>query len=47
VARAPSLAAEADDALTFVPRTVLVEVVEEYGGASLCGAGAPPCVGED
>lgn len=47
VARAPNLAAEADDALTFFPRTLLVDLVEEYGGVSLCGAGAPPCVGED
>ena len=43
----PTLAAEADDALTFVPRSALVDLVETGLGMSLCGADAPPCVGED
>jgi hypothetical protein len=44
---APNLAAEADDALTFVPRSLLVDLVDEELGLTLCGAVAPPCVGED
>lgn len=44
---APNLAAEADDALTFVSRSLLVDLVEDQYGLTLCGAGAPPCVGED
>jgi len=42
-----NLAAEADDALTFVPRSLLVDLVEHDLRMSLCGAEAPPCVGED
>jgi hypothetical protein len=45
--RAVALAAEADEALTFVDRSVLVAVVEDALGLTLCGAEAPPCVGED
>ena len=41
------LAAEADDALTFVSRSMLVDLVEEQYGLTLCGAEAPACVGED
>ena len=43
----PNLAAEADDALTFVPRSLLVDLVDDELGMTLCGAEAPPCVGED
>ena len=45
--QAPTLAFEADQALTFVPRSELVDLVEDELGMTLCGAGAPPCVGED
>jgi hypothetical protein len=45
--RAPNLASEADDALTFVPRSLLVGVVDGEYGLTLCGAEAPPCAGED
>jgi hypothetical protein len=44
---APNLAAEADDALTFMGRDVLVDLVDDSYGLTLCGAEAPPCVGED
>jgi hypothetical protein len=44
---APTLASEADDALTFVRRSVLVDLVRDQYGLALCGAEAPPCVGED
>jgi hypothetical protein len=47
VEQAPILAFEADQALTFVPRSVLVDLVQDELGMTLCGAGAPPCVGED
>jgi hypothetical protein len=40
----PTLALEADQAVTFGLRTGLVERVEEDFGLTLCGAGAPPCV---
>ena len=44
----PELAFEVDDALTFVNRSVLVDLLQRFGdGATLCGAEAPPCVGED
>ena len=42
-----TLATEADEAVTFGLRTVLVRQVEEDLGLTLCGAGAPPCVGGD
>lgn len=45
--QAPTLAFEVDKALTFVSRSLLVDLVEDELGMSLCGAGAPPCVGED
>jgi hypothetical protein len=43
----PTLALEADEAVTFGLRTVLVRQVQEELGLTLCGAGAPPCVGGD
>jgi hypothetical protein len=43
----PTLALEADEAVTFGPRTVLVRQVQEELGLTLCGAGAPPCVSGD
>ncbi len=43
---APSLALEADQAVTFGERTALVQRVEEEFGLTLCGAGAPPCDGD-
>jgi hypothetical protein len=47
-AEAPAtLALEADEAVTFGLRTVLVEQVEREFGLTLCGAGAPPCVDGD
>lgn len=39
----PTLALEADEALTFGLRSVLVEKIETHLGLTLCGAGAPPC----
>jgi hypothetical protein len=43
---APStLSLEAEEALGFFPRPALVRDVEERLGVTLCGAGAPPCVG--
>jgi hypothetical protein len=45
--KAPTLAAEVDDALTFLPRSLLVHLAKDGLGTTLCGAGAPPCVGED
>jgi len=45
--QAPILASEADDALTFVRRSRLVDLVQDQLGLTLCGAEAPPCVGED
>jgi membrane-associated phospholipid phosphatase len=41
-----SLIVELDSALSFQPRSELVDLVERRTGLSLCGAGAPPCVGE-
>jgi membrane-associated phospholipid phosphatase/tRNA A-37 threonylcarbamoyl transferase component Bud32 len=39
------LIAELDRALAFQPRSSLVAAVERKTGLSLCGVGAPPCVG--
>jgi hypothetical protein len=39
----PTLALEVDQAVTFGPRTALVELVQDEFGLTLCGAGAPPC----
>ncbi|MET0143861.1 MAG: phosphatase PAP2 family protein [Ilumatobacteraceae bacterium] len=41
----PSLVATIDNALSFQPRPALVAEVERRTGLSLCGAGAPACVG--
>jgi hypothetical protein len=41
----PTLALEADEALTFGPRAAVVAKVSRSLGLTLCGAGAPPCVG--
>ena len=40
----PTLALEADQAVTFGLRAALVERVQDEFGLTLCGAGAPPCV---
>jgi hypothetical protein len=40
-----TLALEADEALSFIPRAVVVAAVEHDLGLSLCGVGAPPCAG--
>jgi hypothetical protein len=40
-----TLALEADEAVTFGLRTVLVAKIQEELGLTLCGAGAPPCLG--
>ena len=40
-----TLIGDLDAALAFQPRDELVAAVEERSGLSLCGAGAPPCVG--
>ncbi len=42
-----TLATEADAAVTFGLRTVLVRQVDDDLGLTLCGAGAPPCVSGD
>lgn len=42
---APTLALEADEALSFVARSAYVERVRDDFGLTLCGAGAPPCEG--
>jgi hypothetical protein len=42
---APTLALEADEALSFTPRSLYVDRVREEFGLTLCGAGAPPCEG--
>jgi hypothetical protein len=42
---AATLALEADQALSFLPRSVLVRQVREDSGLTLCGANAPPCPG--
>jgi hypothetical protein len=41
----PSLALEAEEALSFLPRTTIVTEVREKLDQTLCGAGAPPCIG--
>jgi hypothetical protein len=40
-----TLALEADEALSFTPRSVVVAAVQDDLGLSLCGVGAPPCAG--
>jgi hypothetical protein len=40
-----SLLVELDSALSFQPRSDLVSLVDERTGLSLCGAGAPECLG--
>src|SRR4029453_110563 len=40
-----TLALEAQQALSFVSRSVLVEQTKEETGLALCGAEAPPCPG--
>jgi hypothetical protein len=46
--RAPTLAAEIDRSLTFLNRSDFVRGVKDGEfGSTLCGAGAPPCVGEE
>lgn len=40
-----TLALEAEEALSFASRAVIVRRVEDDLGLSLCGAGAPPCAG--
>ena len=45
-AASASLLVELDSALSFQPRDELVDLVENRTGLSLCGLGAPPCVGE-
>lgn len=42
---AATLSLEADQALSFIRRIVVVERVHDEFGLSLCGAGAPPCAG--
>jgi hypothetical protein len=42
---ATTLALEVDEALSFRPRAALVELVRKEFGETLCGVGAPPCVG--
>ena len=41
----PTLAIEADQALSTVPRSDLVAAVRDRYDLILCGAGAPPCAG--
>lgn len=40
-----TLTLEAEEALSFFPRSALVQEVREFLGQTLCGAGAPPCEG--
>lgn len=42
---ASTLAIEAIDALSLLPRATIVREVSEDPGLILCGAGAPPCAG--
>jgi hypothetical protein len=42
---ATTLALEVDEALSFRSRDALVEFVHKEFGETLCGAGAPPCLG--
>ena len=39
----PTLALEADEAVTFGLRGAVVDAVQDDLGLTLCGAGAPPC----
>ena len=41
----PTLSLEAEEALSFLPRQSIVQAVEDEVDQTLCGAGAPPCVG--
>jgi hypothetical protein len=41
---APNLAYEAVAAMTFLPRSHLVRLVDREIGLTLCGAEAPPCI---
>ncbi len=41
----PTLALEAEEALSFLPRQTVVDRVEADYDQILCGAGAPPCEG--
>ena len=43
---APALVLEVDEAIGFRPRAELVAETDELG-LTLCGAGAPPCAGDD
>jgi hypothetical protein len=45
--QAGALLADADNALAFQSRRVLVADVRDRDDLSLCGAAAPPCAGED
>jgi len=40
-----TLAIEAIEALSLLPRATIVAEVHDATGLSLCGAGAPPCAG--
>jgi hypothetical protein len=42
---ATTFALEAGEALSFRPRAPLVDLVRKEFGETLCGAGAPPCMG--
>jgi hypothetical protein len=42
---AAALAEEADEALSLIPRSIVVSQVEDQFDLSLCGAEAPPCAG--
>ena len=39
----PTLALQAEEALSFLPRTTVIDEVEAQYDQILCGAGAPPC----
>ena len=39
----PTLALEAEEALSFLPRTTVIDEVQAQYDQILCGAGAPPC----
>ena len=40
-----TLAIEAVEALSLLPRATIVAEVQDVAGLTLCGAGAPPCAG--
>jgi hypothetical protein len=40
-----TLAIEAVEALSLLPRATIVAQVQDDAGLTLCGAGAPPCAG--